>query len=50
LWLEASPRQIVHETISQKNPLPKRTGGVAPGVGAEFKPQYHTHTKKIRIE
>jgi hypothetical protein len=22
-------------------------GGVAQGVGPEFKPQYHTHTKKI---
>jgi hypothetical protein len=32
--------QIVHETLSQKNPSQKRAGGVAQGVGPEFKPQY----------
>jgi hypothetical protein len=35
--------QIVHKTLSCKNPsLPtkKRSGGVAEGVGPEFKPQY----------
>jgi hypothetical protein len=35
------PRQIVHETLSQKNPSQeKRAGGVAQGVGPDFKPQY----------
>jgi hypothetical protein len=24
----------------------KRTSGVVQGIGPEFKPQYHTHTKK----
>jgi hypothetical protein len=33
-------RQIVCETLSQKNPSKKMTGGVAQGVGPEFKPQY----------
>jgi hypothetical protein len=27
------PRQIVHETLPQKNPSQKRAGGVAQGVG-----------------
>jgi hypothetical protein len=35
-------RQIVFDTLSQKNPSQKkRAGGVAPGVGPEFKPQHH---------
>jgi hypothetical protein len=33
--------RIVCKTLSQKNPSQKRAGGVAPGVGLEFKPQYH---------
>jgi hypothetical protein len=33
-------RQIVHKTLSQKKPITKRAGGVAQGVGPEFKPQY----------
>jgi hypothetical protein len=35
--------QIVHETLSHKKKhfTPKRAGGVAQGVGPEFKPQYH---------
>jgi hypothetical protein len=32
--------------LSRKNPLQKKTGGVAQGVGPEFKPQYCK--KKIR--
>jgi hypothetical protein len=30
----------------EKNPSQKRAGRVAQGVGPEFKPQYHTHTKR----
>jgi hypothetical protein len=33
--------QIVCETLSRKNLLQKGAGGVAQGVGPEFKPQYH---------
>jgi hypothetical protein len=33
-------RQIVCKTLSWKNPSQKRTGGVARGVGSEFKSQY----------
>jgi hypothetical protein len=32
--------QIVWEMLSWKNPLQKRDGGVAQGIGPEFKPQY----------
>jgi hypothetical protein len=35
------PREIVQETLSHKNPTQKRAGGVAQGVGPEFKPQHH---------
>jgi hypothetical protein len=39
--------QIVQEIQSQKYPKQKKkTGGVAQGVHPEFKPLYHTHTKK----
>jgi hypothetical protein len=41
--VQSQPGQIVHEILPQKNPSQKRTGGVAQGVGPEFKP--HT-TKK----
>jgi hypothetical protein len=35
--VERQPRQIVHETLSEENPLQKRAGGVAQGEGPEFK-------------
>jgi hypothetical protein len=38
--------QIVCETLSLKNPSQKRSGGVAQGVGLEFKPQYQKRKKK----
>jgi hypothetical protein len=38
--VQSQPGQIVQETLSQKHPSQKRTGGVAQGVGPEFKPQY----------
>jgi hypothetical protein len=36
----SQPKKIVHETLSWKNPSQKRAGGVAEGVGPEFKPHY----------
>jgi hypothetical protein len=39
-------QQIVHETLSRKNPSQKRAAGVTEGVGPEFKPQYHKKKKK----
>jgi hypothetical protein len=35
------------KALSWKNPSQTRAGGVVQGVGPEFKPQYHTHTKSI---
>jgi hypothetical protein len=40
IGIRGQPRQIVCETLSGKNPLQKRTGGMAKGVSPEFKPQY----------
>jgi hypothetical protein len=39
--VRSQPRQIVHETLSRKYPSQKRAGGVAQGIGHEFKLQYH---------
>jgi hypothetical protein len=40
--VQSKPRQTVCKTLSQKKkPSQKRAGGVAQGVGPEFKPQYH---------
>jgi hypothetical protein len=38
--VQSQPGQILHETLSQKNPSQKRAGGVTHGVDPEFKPQY----------
>jgi hypothetical protein len=37
---QSQHREIVQETLSQKLLTQKRAGGVAQGVGPEFKPQY----------
>jgi acyl-CoA synthetase (AMP-forming)/AMP-acid ligase II len=42
----SQPRQIVCETLSRKNLSQNRAGGVAQGVGPEFKPQYYKKKKK----
>jgi hypothetical protein len=47
---QSQPGQIVHKTLSRKHPTQKRAGGVAQGVGPEFKPQYHKQTKKEAAE
>jgi hypothetical protein len=38
--VQSQSGQIVHKTLSRKKPSQKRDGGVAQGVGPEFKPQY----------
>jgi hypothetical protein len=38
--VQSQSGQIVHKILSLKNPSQKRVGGVAQGVGSEFKPQY----------
>jgi hypothetical protein len=40
-------QQIVQETLSLKNSSQKRAGGVAQGVGPEFKPQYWKKKKSL---
>jgi hypothetical protein len=47
--VQGQPRQIVLETVSQKNPSQKRAGGVAQGLGPEFKPQYCKKKKEDAI-
>jgi hypothetical protein len=42
----SQPRQIVHETLSQKTLHKTWAGEVAQGKGPEFKPQYHKIKKK----
>jgi hypothetical protein len=37
--VRSQPGQIVRETLSRRNPSPKRAGGVAQGEGPEFKSQ-----------
>jgi hypothetical protein len=36
--VQSQPRQIVQQTLSRKYPSQKKIGGVAQGVGPEFKP------------
>jgi hypothetical protein len=38
--VQSQPQARVCKTLSQKNPLQKRAGGVAQGVSPEFQPQY----------
>jgi hypothetical protein len=45
ITVQSQPGQIVHETLSQKTHHKNRAGGVAQGVGPEFKLQYHKQNK-----
>jgi hypothetical protein len=47
--VQSQTRQIVHETLPRKNPSQKRAGGVAHGVGPEFKPQYWKKTVEMSL-
>jgi hypothetical protein len=41
IMIQSQPRQIVHKTLSLKNPSQKkRAGGAAQGESHEFKPQW----------
>jgi hypothetical protein len=42
--VQSSPGQIVHKTLEKKSQ--KRAGGVAEGIGPEFKSQYPTCPSK----
>jgi hypothetical protein len=48
IMVGSQPGQIVWETLSQKIRNTKKAGGVAQGVGLEFKLQYHKK-KKITV-
>jgi UDP-N-acetylglucosamine:LPS N-acetylglucosamine transferase len=50
ITVRSQPRQIVHETLSRKNPSQKRASRVAQGVGLEFKPQYHKKKKNFNLQ
>jgi hypothetical protein len=47
--VQSQTRQIVHETLSQKDLSQKRAGRVAQSVGPEFKPQYLKKKKKSQV-
>jgi hypothetical protein len=49
ITVQSQPRQIICETLSQK-PITKRNGGVAQGVGPEFKPQYSKKKERKKIQ
>jgi hypothetical protein len=40
ITVQSQPGEIVWELLSQKHPSQKKAGGVAQGIGPEFKPQY----------
>jgi hypothetical protein len=44
--VQSQPGQTVPETLPGKNLSQKRAGGVAEGVGPEFKPQYQKKKKE----
>jgi hypothetical protein len=48
--VQSQPGQIVHKTLSQKYPTQKSAGGVAQGVGLEFKLQYCKKKKEKEKE
>jgi hypothetical protein len=45
IMVRSQSRQIVLETLSGKNPSHKRAGGMAQGLGPEFKPLYQKKKK-----
>jgi hypothetical protein len=45
--VQSQPGQIIHKTLSWKNPSQKRAGEVAQGEGPEFKLQYCKERKKV---
>jgi hypothetical protein len=48
--VQSQPRQIVPETLSQKPIMKKRrAGGVAQGIGPEFKSQYCQKKKSVLL-
>jgi hypothetical protein len=48
--VQSQPGQIVHEILPQKNPSQKRAGGMAQGVGCQFKSYYCKKKKQENCE
>jgi ribosomal protein L32E len=49
--VQSQMAQIVHETLSRKKKkITKKGGGVAQGIGPEFRPQYHTHIHAHKMQ
>jgi hypothetical protein len=47
ITVRSHPGQIVHKTLSRKNPITQNwAGGMAQGKGPVFKPQYHKKKKR----
>jgi predicted P-loop ATPase len=46
IMVQSQPRQIVHKTLSRKNPSQRRAGGVAESVDPAFKPSTTKKQKK----
>jgi hypothetical protein len=46
ITVQSQPRKIVRESLSQKNPSPKRAGGVVQGISPELKPQFQKTNKQ----
>jgi hypothetical protein len=46
ITIQSQPGKVVQEPLSRKKTHQKRAGGVAQGVGPEFKPQYQKKLKK----
>jgi hypothetical protein len=47
--VQSQLRQLVLETLSQRNPLQKRADGVTQGVGPGFKPQCCKKKKEKKL-
>jgi hypothetical protein len=47
--VQSQPEQIVRRTLSLKNHHKKKVGGMAQGIGPEFKTQYQAHTKMLLV-
>jgi hypothetical protein len=48
--VQSQPDQIVCKILSWENPSQKRAGGMAQGVGPEFKPQYDKKEIKTKYQ
>jgi hypothetical protein len=50
IMVRSQPGQIIRKTLSQRNSSPKRAGGVAQGVGPQFKLPLQKKEKRKKIK